>query len=142
MFVLMLVGMFVLSFGLASAKTMIAGKIYNADFSDVVEGASVVVSCDDGGDISVQNTTSLADGTYGVIFNEVGSKSCNDGDTLTVYAEKGSLTGMQSGEINNDVIGTWDVGIVNVPLVPEFGFFVGMLTMLSAVGVFFVVRRD
>jgi hypothetical protein len=34
-----------------------------------------------------------------------------------------------------------DVGIVNVPMVPEFGLVVGLTTMLGALGVFFVVRR-
>ena len=35
-------------------------------------------------------------------------------------------------------------GIMNSQgnIVPEFGFFVGMLTILSAVGIFFVVRKD
>lgn len=28
------------------------------------------------------------------------------------------------------------------PLVPEFGFFVGILTIISALGIFFVVRRE
>jgi hypothetical protein len=34
-----------------------------------------------------------------------------------------------------------DVACVNVPLVPEFGAIVGVLTALGALGVFFVVRR-
>ena len=138
----MLVGMFILSMGLVSAKTLIAGKIYNADYSDTVAGANVTVMCDHGGVVSFANTNSSADGSYGVEFSETGFNACNDGDTLTVYAEKGSLTGMESGVINNNVFGDWDLAIVNVPLVPEFGFIVGMLTILSAVGIFFVVRKD
>ncbi|MCK4649600.1 hypothetical protein KAT36_00045 [Candidatus Pacearchaeota archaeon] len=142
MMALALIGMFVLSFGFASAKTLVAGKIYNADYSDVIGGADVTVSCDHNGVVSVGNTISLGDGSYGVEFDEIGSNACNNGDFLTVYAEKGSLTGMNSGEINDDVIGDWDLAVVNVPLVPEFGFVVGMLTVLSAVCVFFVVRKD
>lgn len=137
-----LIGMFVLSLGLVSAKTMISGVIYNADYTEKIANASVTVTCDHNGDIGVQNTESLADGIYGVIFNETGSNSCNNGDILTVYAEKGSLTGIQSGEIRENFMGDWDVGIVNVPLVPEFGFYMGMLTILSAVGIFFVVRKE
>ena len=136
---LMLIGMFVFSFGLASAKTLVAGKIYNADYSDTVVGATVAVSCDNGIIVSVKNTTSQADGSYGVDFLEV---DCEDGDTLSVYAEKDGMTGMEIGVINNDVFADWDLAIVNVPLVPEFGFVIGMLTILSAVGIFFVVRKD
>jgi len=61
---------------------------------------------------------------------------------LTVYAEKGSLTGMESGIIHDNMVMDLDVGIVNVPLVPEFGFVVGIMTILASVGVFLVVRRD
>jgi len=136
---LILMGMFLLSLGFASADTMIAGKIYNADYTATIGDADVMVSCGDGDGVVVKNTTSLSDGSYSVDFEE---NVCDNGDTLTVYAEKGSLTGGQSGEIHDDVIGTWDLAIVNVPLVPEFGFIVGMITILSAVGIFFVVRKE
>jgi hypothetical protein len=131
--------MFVLSFGFASADTMIAGKIYNADYTATIDGANVVVSCTNGEVVNVQNTTSLSDGAYAVQFVE---SACDNGDDLTVYAEKGSLTGMQSGIVHDNVIGDWDLAVVNVPLVPEFGVVIGILTMISAVGIFFVVRRE
>jgi hypothetical protein len=123
--------------GFVSAKTMIAGKIYNADYSDIVEGADVTITCNG----NVQATTSLSDGAYQVTYNETGTNSCNNGDSLSVYAEKGSLSGSKTGIIHDDVVDDWDVGIVNVPLIPEFGVFVGALTLLSAIGVFFVIRR-
>ena len=34
------------------------------------------------------------------------------------------------------------LGVSNIPLVPEFGLFIGALTIMSAVGVFFLVRRE
>ena len=36
----------------------------------------------------------------------------------------------------------FDTSQAPLPVVPEFGLFIGMLTALSAVGIFFVVRRD
>ena len=136
---LMLVGMFVFSVGLVSAKTLVAGKIYNADYSKIIEEALVVASCDNGAKVTVQNTMSIGDGSYGVEFYD---SDCNFEDLLTVYAEKDGMTGSQTGRINKDVFGDWDLAIANVPLVPEFGFVIGMLTILSAVGIFFVIRKD
>ena len=34
-----------------------------------------------------------------------------------------------------------NIGVVNVPLIPEFGLIVGLLTVISAITVFFVIRR-
>ncbi len=125
--------------GVASAmaepeQTLIAGKIYNVDFSDVIEGASVTVTCDD----NIRTTTSLNDGDYSVTYDE---SSCNEGSSLTVSAVKGDLYGSDTGIIHDDVLGTWDLAIVNVPLVPEFGVIIGALTILGAVGIFFVIRK-
>ena len=129
--------------GFASAYTLIAGKIYNADFTETIEGADVFVSCTHDNVTTVMNTTSLADGSYGVQYTESGTGSCDNGDFLIVDASHIDFGfGSSSGEINDDVIGTWDLAVVNVPLVPEFGTVVGMLTIISAVGIFFVVRRE
>ncbi len=128
--------------------TIIAGKIYNSDYTAVIAGADVDVTCD-GVTISV---VSKADGAYKVEYTD---GSCYVGDSLTVYAEKDGLTGQKTGTIlaegtcsdpntDNCLINVYDgldVAVVNVPLVPEFGAIVGVLTILGAVGVFFVVRR-
>ena len=127
----------VLALSLVSAKTLIAGKIYNSDYSETISGASVEVTCNS----YTETTTSLSDGSYAVTFNETGQNSCNNGSTVEVYAEKGGLYGSKSGVVNDDVVLDWDIAIVNVPLIPEFGIFVGMLTVLSALGVFFLVRK-
>jgi len=145
--------MAVLLLGFASAvteqqTTIIAGKIYNSDYTAVIAGADVDVTCD-GVTISV---VSKADGAYKVEYTD---GSCYVGDSLTVYAEKEGLTGQKTGTIlaegtcsdpstDNCLINVYDgldVAVVNVPLVPEFGLIVGVLTILGAVGVFFVVRQ-
>lgn len=143
--------MAVLLLGFASADTqttIIAGKIYNSDYTAVIAGADVDVTCD-GVTISV---VSKADGAYKVEYTD---GSCYVGDSLTVYAEKEGLTGQKTGTIlaegtcsdpntDNCLINVYDgldVAVVNVPLVPEFGLIVGVLTILGAVGVFFVVRQ-
>jgi hypothetical protein len=90
-------GIFIFIFAIFSinaidAQTLIAGKIYDSNFSNVIVNASVKVTCRH---ISL-NTISLDDGTYAVRFNE---GNCNMGDIVQVVSSKGSLTGSGSGTI-------------------------------------------
>jgi hypothetical protein len=121
--------------GFASAETAIAGKIYNSDFSATVAGASVDVTCN-----SVTNSTlSLGDGTYVVNFD---TSVCGDPSTVTVDAFKeGVGSGSATGTVHSGLISNLDLAIVNVPLIPEFGLLVGTLTAVSAIGIFFIVRK-
>ena len=134
---LIMLGLLVFSIGAVSAKTVIAGKIYNADFTDTISEADVNVLCNG----NTLTAISRSDGSYNVEFDN--PTDCEAGDSLTVSAVKGDLYGSETGIIHDDVFGNnWDLAIVNVPLVPEFGLIVGVLTILSAVGVFFFVRRE
>jgi len=135
-------GLILLSVGVVSAKTMISGIVYNGDYSGVVGGANVSISCAHGEFTNVKKVVSLNDGAYSVSFSESGKDGCNDGDVVSVVAVKDGLSGSSSGVVHNDVVGSWDIAVVNISMVPEFGVVVGMLTMLSAVGIFFVVRKD
>ena len=127
--------------GIVSADTLIAGKIYDGHtgkITDVIEGAEVTVECELGSSVNTQNTISGSDGQYSVTFTD---SECNYNYTLTVSAVKGDLWGSNSGVIHDNAFLTWDLAIVNVPLVPEFGVFAGVLTIISALGVFFLVRK-
>ncbi len=128
-----------LSVGMVSAKTLITGKIYNFDYSQTIAGANVVVDCNG----NIQTTTSASDGSYVAVYNETGDGSCDSGDALVVNASHSSYGfGSLSGTINDDAFMEWDLAIVNVPLVPEFGFFICGLTILGVIGIFFLVRRQ
>ena len=138
-FSLMILSLLVLSMGTASAKTLINGKIYNADYSDFIVGADVTVTCNG----YVQTAVSNSAGDYTVTYENENDCGYHDpAHALSVYAEKGGLSGYKEGTINDEVFGDWDLAVVNVPLVPEFGFFVGVLTLFGAVGVFFFIRRE
>ncbi|MGY4884375.1 MAG: hypothetical protein ACP5NZ_02225 [Nanobdellota archaeon] len=139
--------MTVLMLGAVSASTtIIAGKIYNSDYTATIPQADVTVTCG----TDVLNTQSDNDGAYKVQFLE---DTCVVDETLTVYAEKGDLSGSKTGTVkasgtcgadDNCLINVWtgvDVAVVNVPLVPEFTLVLGLTTALAALGVFFVVRR-
>ena len=134
--------------------TLVAGIIYENTVENGINNAEVEVICHgEHGDI-IRNTTSsksfilnrttgkflISDGVYRVCFSQ---SNCDLGDGLTVNAEKDGLMGTSTGNVDKQFFwGLLDVGFINVPLVPEFGFFVGMLTILSATVVFFVVRKE
>lgn len=120
-----------------TSQTVVGGTIYQEELSNGIEGAGVWVTCNG----ETLYTTSIEDGVYSVDFD---CDVCDYGDPVTVHATYQDLTGESLGEINmksETSLGTeLNVGIVNVPLVPEFGTVVGILTFLGAMGVFFVVR--
>ncbi len=119
-------------------KTLIAGKIYdspNFETADGVSGATVYATCQN----ITKTATSKSDGTYSITF-------CPDdgciNTTASAYAKLGDVTSnTQDAEIQ-DYTAAFDLylGVINIALIPEFGVFVGALTLLSAVGVFFLVR--
>jgi len=134
----------------AIGTTTIGGTIYQEDLGvegGPIAGASVMVICErgEGGTEYSRPTTSLDDGGYAVVFPQ---NQCTIGDKIIVSAEKPSdeLSGEEEGEVTINVF-EWgcfrlDVGIVNVGMVPEFGFFMGALTLLCAVGIFAFVKRE
>ena len=81
---------------IVSAQTLVAGKIYNSDFSETIDGASVYVECNNN-PLFAKDTTSLGDGTYAVRFN-VGL--CNVDDNVKVTATKDNLAGEGNGTIS------------------------------------------
>ncbi len=130
---LMILGLFVISsLSLVSASTMIAGKIYDGD-GNLISGADVEVTCDS----NVQETTSNSEGDYAVTYSEF---DCNSGDSLSVYAEKEDMSGSKTGTIIDNVVDDWDVAIVNV-IIPEFGLYMGVITAIAGLGIFFLIRR-
>jgi len=139
----MLVMSLVLLVGFASAVpvcsgTVVGGTIYQNTITNPVSGATVTVTCNS----HTQTASSESDGAYSVSFP---CGECNLHDEVSVNAVKNPLTGENEGSVTmvyNLYPGlTLNVGIVNVPMVPEFGLIAGLTTVLGALGVFFVVRR-
>jgi len=124
-----------------AGKTRIEGKIYEGDLSNGIGGANVTVTCYHEGSNHTEEMISWPDGDYIVFFFK---NKCEYGDSITVNAEKDGMTGTNSGIVDTRYTAgcfTLDVGIVNVPLIPEFGMIVGTLTAVSAIGIFLFVRR-
>jgi len=119
--------------------TYVAGTITSE--GSPVDGAAVEVTCNG----HVNSTTSASDGSYSVSFS---SEDCTNGNDVSVSASKDSLSGT-NGDVEwyteDTQIGCLqmivNVACADVPLIPEFGLVIGTLTAVSAIGVFFFVRR-
>src|SRR4030042_268128 len=98
-FILAILALFVVfSVTAVSAKTIIAGKIYdgpNFETANAVSDANINVTCEG----NLLTTTSLSDGTYSVSYND--TDDCSDGETVTVVAEKGGVTNSGTGLVHD-----------------------------------------
>jgi hypothetical protein len=153
----MVLGLLVVSmFGMASAVqscstidvgTVINGKILNDATGVPISGANVKVSCN-GKDLP---TTSGSGGEYSVLFSP---SQCGMNDTVVVSADNGEgLIGQESGIVDESgstsaescpnccLEFVFNVGCIDVRMVPEFGIAMGIVTLVSAVGLFFFIRR-
>jgi hypothetical protein len=125
---------------------------YTLGIDSPIKDAKVQVTCHHDGNDYTKPAKSDANGEYLVTYYS--NTRCDEGDQLTVEAyKKGVGENSEDGEVTDSntkfyYIGpfykgclTLNVGIVNVPLVPEFGVFVGALTLLSGIGIFFLIRK-
>lgn len=78
----------------ASANTLVGGKVYNSDFSQIIKDAEITVNC--GGEIL--NTVSLSDGSYAVVFDK---ENCYNAMDVHVSAYKGNLSDKEDAIINS-----------------------------------------
>lgn len=128
-------------------KTIVEGRIYFADTNQSAGNADVTITCTHNGHDYTKTAHSLnygnLKGTYIVTFPQ---ENCIKGDSVVVSAvsKDGKTSGVASGTVKDWITQKCldiDLGIVNVPLVPEFGVVAGAATVLSALAIFFVVRK-
>ncbi len=121
-------------------KTIVKGIVFDEASGVGIVGANVEIICDHDGALTTMYTQSLIGGFYVVKFDD---SDCTIGDFVTVNAEKDGLVGTGGPkEVKDKILDCWNVVCICVPMVPEFGLVIGMLTALSAVGIFFVVRKE
>jgi hypothetical protein len=126
----------------SATNTYISGKVYNADYTQTITGADVTVTCI-GETTNIQSTKSGVGGSYRVTFKNDGAENqaCFVENSLNVYAEKDGSFGSRTGIVSHNNETGFNFSVIDVPLVPEFGVFVGALTLISAIGIFFFVRK-
>ena len=125
-------------------SVIITGVIYEENTNNSIADADVNVTChhkkgNNTIDTSLQ-TTSNSTGEYIVYFDD---KDCRKGDSVNVSATSNGITGEASGIVIKEKINhiRCRIAHIDVPLIPEFGLLVGSLTLISAAGIFFLVRR-
>ncbi len=125
-------------YAVGGTDTIVEGDVYYS-LGGVASFAEVVVECETIPlKISIPKTCD-ENGHYRVVFND--ADNCDNGAAINVYAiDKNGLDGLNSGRVML-YSGEVDVELYNGAVVPEFGVIVGVLTILGAVGIFFVVRR-
>ena len=119
-------------------NTEVSGTVYlQSSPSTGVEGANVSVVCDTD-TLNPQTTVTSVNGSYAVAFET----ACG---MVYVTASKDGASNMVSrapnnfGVVNDCIL---LLALVDVPLVPEFGMFMGMTTIIGALVAFFVIRRN
>lgn len=127
-------------------KTLVKGEVTYADSGDEAGKAIVEVTCFHDGNEYTIVTKSIKYGEWkGWYFVYFPQSKCVAGDEVVVEATKGDLSGEVKGLVEDFLEGKCfdlDLARVDVPLVPEFGTVIAMITALSALGVFFIVRRS
>ncbi len=149
-FLIAIFGLLIFSMAGASAvglwhgyDTAINGHIYYNGVG--VPNVSVSIVCnhstESGIEMTYRHLVTNDKGFYVVGFN---NSECAGGDSVSVLAVKGNMKGANSGTvIGGETIGLpINISNVNVFMTPEFSFYMGLLTLIAAVGVFFVVRKD
>jgi hypothetical protein len=115
-----------------STTTYVSGIIYQGAIENRVSGADVTVTCNG----VTMETVSNNQGNYNTAFG----CGCSVESQVTVNAVKDGQTGSNNGTVDQ-FSSTVNFAVVPVSMVPEFGVFAAGLTLLSAVGIFFFVRR-
>lgn len=128
--VLSVVAMPVATFA-APAVTDVSGVVTHN--GSPVSGASVTVTCNGNSDSNITDGT----GTYLVAF---AASDCPNGQTATVIATKGPLTGNNSGPVNG-ITNKLNIAVVDVAVVPEYGIIGLTGAAVIGGGAFMVMRR-
>lgn len=128
-----------------SGATIIGGTITDANNNNApVAGANVSVTCNQNELFAMTD----ASGHYSVQFD---GTECTKDDLVTVQATKGDMSGENEDFVNDGqyTIGggrkcgcVVNIGIVDVPLIPEFGLIVGSMTIVGALIALAVIRKQ
>ncbi len=120
-------------------KTIVTGKVYYGSPENPVVNADVLIKCKHNGITTRKKAQTDSKGEYFQIYLQ---EECSKGDKVYVKATSpNGISGENIGEIGDTESKRIDIGIIDVPLVPEFGVLIGGLTILGALGVFFLVRK-
>lgn len=125
---------------IGGVKTVVSGTVYYGSINQPVSGIWVTVECKDNNlkDTRERFKTN-SKGQYSATFE---NKDCKNKDPVTVSVVEDG-TWKNKGNVKGKFAGSLDI-IINpnsIPITPEFGTIAGAITALSAIGIFFIVRK-
>ena len=124
-----------------SGLMTIRGNIY--DNGTGIKGADIEVTCNYRGRWTTKSVTSGKDGKYTVFFK---TRDCNLGGRVIVNAQKDGWSGasediLQATSTTACFTLNAETGERIAVMIPEFGTVVGIFTLISAAGIFFLIRK-
>ena len=122
---------------LVPSLTVVSGKVFELN-SSVVDGATVTVNCTHNNVSTLKTTTSVADGTYSVVFPVA---KCAPGDVVEVTAIKDDATGTGDGTVEHSGRCIVNTALIDVTI-PEFGVIAGTLALIAGIGVIVYRRKN
>ena len=152
----MIFGLILLMTSVASAlmcnmqNIIVTGYVYDESGfikQDGIIGATVYATCLHNGVAITKTAISKSEGKYSITFDK---RECNYGDSIIkVYSEAYGTPGPETTGYVQFIYPYACVAKINSPnpnvippLIPEFSLAIGVLTVVSAIGVFFIVRRN
>jgi hypothetical protein len=121
----------------------VVGVITDANTGDEIRenGITVEVTCYHEGEKSTSSiwVTRNVSQWYSAVFWP--NQDCFPGDYVTVEASKGNKVGFNSSNFGALSTKRIDIQMQETPIVPEFGFWIGSMTLISAVAMFFIIRK-
>jgi len=121
----------------AADQTLVAGHIYDME-NNPIDNAYVRVTCYHNEIPTIQDTYTLENGAYSVLFSD---RDCTGGDNVEIYAEaEGIGSGTAWGVVNPDKTAELNVSFVNLSI-PEFGLIGGVIGILGSSAGFLFLRR-
>jgi hypothetical protein len=130
-----------LGFGSSLENAVISGVTYDAERPWRLSGTTVVASCDHHGLITTEETVSGAHGIYKIVFDNSKTSTCLLFDEVTLTATNDDISGVETINMAR-YEENYDFFLLHIPMTPEFGFYMGLLTLVSGIGMFFLVRKD
>jgi hypothetical protein len=137
----------VASASLCNMQTIyVYGNVYETGSNFPVGDATVIVTCNHNGANYSRTGVSEDDGRFRIMFDK---RQCDYHDAVYVHSEKWGVSGPEiKGSIEyiypygcSSKMNSFNPNVEPPPIVPEFGWTIGALTAVSAVGVFFIIRK-
>ena len=115
-------------------NVVVFGYIKDGETGLPVEDAFVSSTCG----LKTLSTITNNQGGYMIEFDK---RDCSYGDKISIFAEKENAVSLKTEGYIQQIYPFGCAVRMDVPLIPEFGFFTGIMTIFIAITLFFIARK-